>query len=230
LEVVQNSVKPSHEQPEQSAPKRRGRPPKKPQVAPPIDLESPSPPPPRFAPVQKLLSLKEKLALKGKSFKIVAKKGLEPEASTSGPPSARSTPSILKPILKSPSIASPVGWGSVNEKSPPAGNYYATSPTESSSTKNVSFAPPEALPVKKGPTVVRLVSPDSDFEESGAELSEGSASAVPVSDDSSDDDDIPAVRVSPKPLHGGGVSLRGRGGMTAKRGRRRGRPAAIKGI
>jgi hypothetical protein len=230
LEVVQNSVKPSHEQPEQSAPKRRGRPPKKPQVAPPIDLESPSPPPPRFAPVQKLLSLKEKLALKGKSFKIVAKKGLEPEASTSGPPSARSTPSILKPILKSPSIASPIGWGSVNEKSPPAGNYYATSPTESSSTKNVSFAPPEALPVKKGPTVVRLVSPDSDFEESGAELSEGSASAVPVSDDSSDDDDIPAVRVSPKPLHGGGVSLRGRGGMTAKRGRRRGRPAAIKGI
>jgi hypothetical protein len=50
---------------------------------------------------------------------------------------------------------------------------------------------------------------------------------VSVSDDSSDDDDIPAVRVSPKPLRGGGVSLRGRGGMTAKRGR--GRPAAIKG-
>lgn len=231
VEVVQNSVKPRREQPEQPAPKRRGRPPKKPQVAPPADLESLSPPPPRFAPVQKLFSLKEKLALKGKSFKIVTKKDLEPEASISGPPSARSTPSILKPILKSLSIATPVGWGSVNEKSPPAGNSYATSPTESSSTKNVSFASLEASPVKKGPTVVRLVSPESDYEESGAELSEGPVPAMSVSDDSSEDDDIPAVRVSPKPLRGGGVSLRGRGGMTAKRGRGRGRglPAAIKG-
>ena len=230
VKVVQTSLQPSHDQPEKPVAKRRGRPPKKPQAAPPLDLESPSPPPTRSAPVPKLLSLKERLALKGKSFKIVAKKGPELAASTSGPPSARSTPSILRPILKSPTIASPVGWSSVNGKSQPAGDVYANSPAESSNSKNVSFAPAPAPPAKKGPTVVRLVSPESDFEASGAERSEDDASRGSVPDDSSDDSDasIPAVRVSPKALRRGGVSLRGRGGgrggMTAKRGR----PAAIK--
>jgi hypothetical protein len=118
----------------------------------------------------------------------------------------------------------------VNGKSQPAGDVYANSPAESSNSKNVSFAPAPAPPAKKGPTVVRLVSPESDFEASGAERSEDDASRGSVPDDSSDDSDasIPAVRVSPKALRGGGVSLRGRGGgrggMTAKRGR----PAAIK--
>jgi hypothetical protein len=229
VEVLQTSFKPTHEQSEKPAPKRRGRPPKKPQAAPPIELESPSPPPPGSVPVPKLLSLKEKLALKGKSFKIVAKKPPETAASTSDPPSARSTPSTLKPILKSPLIASPVAWSSVNGKSQRARDNYASSPTESSSSKNVSFASPAAQPAKKGPTVVRLLSPDSDFEDSEAERSGHSASGGSVSDDSSDDD-ILAVRPSPKLLRGGGVSVRGRGsgsgGMTAKRGR----PAAIKSI
>jgi len=228
MKAVDTSVQPSNEGPAKPAPKRRGRPPKKHSIVPPSESLSPPPPPARAAPMPKLLSLKEKLALKGKSFKIVAK-APEPAASVSGPPSARSTPSILKPILKSPSIVSPVGWGSVNGKPQPAGSSYANSPAASSSSKNVSFVPQIEPPPKKGPTVVRLVSPESDFEDSGAEHSEDFASRGSVSDDSSDNDDasIPAMRTSTKPVRGGGVSLRGGigGGMTA----RRGRPPAVKG-
>ncbi|PMD45227.1 hypothetical protein L207DRAFT_629731 [Hyaloscypha variabilis F] len=232
VRVLQTSPKPGDDQAEKPVAKRRGRPPKRPQALP-IQPESPSPPPIRAVPVPKLLSLKEKLALKGKSFKIVAKKGPGPATSNSGPPSARSTPSILKPILKSPSITSPVGWSNFNGKLQPAGDGYASSPAESSGSKNVSFAPPPAQQAKKGPTVVRLVSPDSDFEESEEERSEDSAPGRLGSDDSSDDSDssIPAVRVSKASRGSGGVSLRGRGGvtrggMTAKRGR----PAAVKSI
>jgi len=229
VKVVGTAVQSRSEEPKQPAPKRRGRPPRQLPMAL-SELESPSPPPTRSGPTPKLLSLKEKLALKGKSFKIVAKKVPKLIATISGPPSARSTPYIIKPILKSPSIASPVGWSSVNGKSQLAGSSYRNSPAESASSKNVSFAPASAQPVKKGPTVVRLVSPDSDFEDSCPERSEDSASKRSVSDDSSDDDDasIPAVRASPKPARGG-VSLRGRGGGRGGMTARRGRPPAIKG-
>ncbi|KAE9375609.1 hypothetical protein N431DRAFT_556001 [Stipitochalara longipes BDJ] len=230
VKVLQTAFKPSDNQPDKPTAKRRGRPPKKLQAAPSIELESPSPPPTRSAPVPKLLSLKEKLALKGKSFKIVAKKRPDPAASTSGPPSARSTPSILKPILKSPSIASPVEWSSFKGKSQPAGDGYASSPAESSGSKSVSFAPPVAQPTRKRPTVVRLVSPDSDIENSEAERSEDSPPRKFGLDDSSDDSDasIPAVRVSPKTSRGGGVSLRGRGGARGSMTAKRGRPAGVK--
>ncbi|KAG4427657.1 hypothetical protein IFR05_016860 [Cadophora sp. M221] len=91
-------------------PKRRGRPPKKAVAL--VGLRSPSPAYKPAAP--KMLSLKEKLALTGKSFKIVSK----PQQSTEvpfGPSSARSTPSTMpgyammpKSILKRPSIVIPV--------------------------------------------------------------------------------------------------------------------------
>jgi hypothetical protein len=220
----------SNEEAKKPTPRRRGRPPKH-RPASPSELESPLPPPTRAGLMPKLLSLREKLALKGKSFKIVAKKASKPTPSTSGPPSAKTTPSVLKPSLKSPSITSPVEWSSINGKSQPAGSSSVNSPAESSSSKNVVFAPATTQSANNRPTVVRLLSPDSDFEDSSAERSEDSASRRLLSDHSSDDDDasIPAVRASPKPARGGGISLRGRGGVRGGMTARRGRPPAIQG-
>jgi JmjC domain, hydroxylase/Zinc-finger domain of monoamine-oxidase A repressor R1 len=214
--VVQTSTQSSLRQLEKPVAKRRGRPPKNAKAVPPLDLESPSPQPTRSATVPKLLSLKEKLALNGKSFRIVAKMGPELAASTSASLSASTTPSIPRPILMSPSIASPVGWSSGNGKPNPAGDGYARTRANSSHDKNGSFASPAAPPAKRLPTIVRLVSPDSESEGSGEELSKDDVSSESDSNDSPDDSDasIHALRVSG-----------GRRGMTPKRGR----PVAFKG-
>jgi hypothetical protein len=97
-----------------------------------------------------------------------------------------SNPSILVPLLNSPSIANPVGWSSVNGKSQLGGSSYANSPAELSKSKDVSFPSAAAQSANKGPMVIRLASPGSDFEDSGPERSEDSEYRGSVSDDSSD--------------------------------------------
>jgi hypothetical protein len=87
-------------------PKRRGRPPKQPK-----EPKAPSPSPERVAPAPRpnFLSLKEKLALKGKNIKIVASKTRKSIEKTPALPSARSTPSVAIPgpasVRNTPSIA-----------------------------------------------------------------------------------------------------------------------------
>ncbi|TVY15226.1 hypothetical protein LARI1_G005440 [Lachnellula arida] len=72
---------------EKPTPKRRGRPPKHPKAgSPSSNMANP-------APNSKMLSLREKLALKGKGFKIVAAKAHKSIEVTPGPLSARGTPS-----------------------------------------------------------------------------------------------------------------------------------------
>ncbi|KAE8452892.1 hypothetical protein EG329_013164 [Mollisiaceae sp. DMI_Dod_QoI] len=232
---------PVNQRNEASAPKRRGRPPKRRPSMMPIVSRSESPvqgeafadPPPE----PKLLSLKEKLALKGKSFKIVAAKsqlGLDAlpgsssaivskqgfsQTSSTDPTSSTNTPSMVpKSILKSPVVPSPAGWNSINSSSQAmkltAIEASAASPATVSSNKSTPAPRAPILVQKKGPTIVRLMSPDSASEKSE---SESSAS------DSSSDEDIPAYRPAPnRAIRGGGVSLPGRGrpaGMTARRGR-----------
>ncbi|KAF4631301.1 hypothetical protein G7Y89_g6829 [Cudoniella acicularis] len=219
------------------APKRRGRPPKQA----PARIRSPSPETTTPAPIPKLLSLKEKLALKGKAAKIVAAKPQTPVGGNSVAASSRSTPSIsvtipqaLKEatptdssrsktstedhVLRSPSPPSPVEWASVNKG-------YATFRTTEqprSATGPTSFklsdvrgpaaasAPSPPQPVRKGPTVVRLMSPDSESEYE-AYVSDARSASLSISiksegsgqGDSSDDSDasIPAVQ-APKQSRG----------------------------
>lgn len=208
-----------------SVPKRgRGRPPKK---KPAMDeLSSPSPPPPPARVVvelPKMLSLKEKLALKGKSAKIVSKK------SQASPTTNRPT-TVLKPILKKTSmlsIATPAGRNSVDDdyRTGSSGSSRSITPAASKPAPAKSTV---SLPQRIGrPTVVRLVSPsdDEESEEARRETEESSAD-----DSSSDDEDIPAVVVAPKltAIRGGGVNLRGRGILSGMRGRGRGRPPAVR--
>ncbi|KUJ18165.1 uncharacterized protein LY89DRAFT_732855 [Mollisia scopiformis] len=237
-------------------PKHRGRPPKsRPSVvALPPRSESPIGTEPIVifparAPAPKLLSLKERMALKGRKFKIVAPKAQSTPEFSPGPSntvttkeqwshapstttySSGSTPSLIQAsISRAPPTATPVGWHAVNGRSQAmkssAGADYSTSPATVASSKS-DRAP--TLPVEKqrvGPTVVRLMSEEPSSERS---VSDGSASEESSASDSSDTDDIPAHRPGPnKAFRGGGVSLRGRGrptGMTA----RRGKPVTIRG-
>lgn len=187
----------------------RGRPPKS---IPPPQLDSPSPPPPppplqSAAPIKQLLSLKEKLALKGKGFKIVAGSN---GASASKSPAPKSS-------MKNASAPSPVGWNSVNNGDVMLSSVSGTSTPAAASTSKSTPIPTQSAPPKlKGPTVVRLVSPDSDSDEPNHYQS---ARSKESDDCSSSDDDIPAVSMAAR---GGGVSLRGRGS-----GKPRGRPSRI---
>jgi len=89
-------------------PKRRGRPPKAAR-----EQKAPSPSPERVAPAPRpnFLSLKEKLALKGKNIKIVASKTRKSIEKTPALPSARSTPSVAIPgpanVRNTPSVSIP---------------------------------------------------------------------------------------------------------------------------
>ena len=207
-------------------PKRRGRPPKK--AVSQVVLRSPSPVEKPVAP--KMLSLKEKLAPEGKSVKIVSKPAKTIE-NGSGPSSARNTPSttprsatIPKSILKQPSIVIPMASEAAISKPAPtlssSENSPVTNPADLSSSRptSVSTARP-VLPPKPsqhtGPTVVRLMSPDSESEEDARLPSNPSGS----DDSSSDDDEIPAV-ISPKAVRGT-MAVRGRG-------RPRGRPPGVR--
>ena len=241
------------------APRRRGRPPKDAKsisatkARAPIKIlsvsQSPSSEETRPGPITKLLSLKEKLALKGRSFKIVAAKSQKPLSS--GPPSAqnvlaqaitresfespsvtpsvRSTPSVVvrsvlggSPMASSREVSvianTPEEVESRPEPSP------VTSPVRLQNGKTASIATEPAKSIRKGPTVVRLLSSEPESEPDAE-------SEASLSTDSSDDDDIPAV-LRPPSTHAG-VSMTGsgvpngtaiRGGVGIGRGRGRGRP------
>jgi hypothetical protein len=218
LQVLLPEIR-SEEELQKPSAKRRGRPPKK-GSAPPLataQLDSPSPPPARATP-QKLLSLKEKLAAKGKSFRIVASRA---QPSSSGPPNAKIS-SMTESIIENSSARSPVRWNNINKNikasfASDSGSSRTATPGDTSAGKSAS-APCSTLPKSKGPTVVRLVSPESDFEEPEPQRYTSEESDA----DDSSSDDIPAVRASATKMSRGGiVSLRGRG---SGRGRGRGRP------
>ena len=208
-------------------PKRRGRPPKK--AVSQVVLQSPSPVEKPVAP--KMLSLKEKLALEGKSVKIVSKpaktieNGSGPSSAISNPSTAPRSATIPKSILKQPSIVIPMASEAAISKPAPTLSSSENSPvtthadlSSSSKPSSVSIARP-VLPPKPsqhtGPTVVRLMSPDSESEEDARLPSNSSGS----DDSSSDDDEIPAV-ISPKAVEGT-MAVRGRG-------RPRGRPPGVR--
>ncbi|KAG0652615.1 C-module-binding factor A [Hyphodiscus hymeniophilus] len=201
-------------------PKRRGRPPKNASAT-----QTPVGTP-------KLLSLKEKLASKGKAFKIVARKpreSIESPQVTPAAPTARSTPSIVNPP-RSVADSTPLFTGKetgeasmnntttiIRKDTPEMGLEAPQAVKRSSSTTSIVKA--AMPPVKKGPTVVRLESPSDDSSASERSPSRG----LPSSDD--EDESIPAVRPSSKLVRGAG-SLRGRG-FTNGNGSgmaRRGRP------
>jgi hypothetical protein len=183
--------------------KHRRRPRRKPLS---VDLKSPLPVEEvRPTPVKKLLSLKEKLALKGKRFKIVAAKPRQAfSGSPSGPPSASNSPTIpLKSILQIPSSVNPVGWTGINDN----GNIAKSTPGVSSATQFVMLASghnnpvtastpaavqPPARPVHKGPTVIRLLSPSAEPEEGSVKSAQsGQSSWDLVSDDNDSDSSRP---------------------------------------
>lgn len=199
-----NLTNSEHEE-ETPAPKRRGRPPKK-QTPAKARSESFSPAPP----AKQMMSLKEKLAMKGKSAKIVAKDNSSP--GLSGTPNG----TVPKSILKDPSVASPASWSTSNPRpnthfasdSEPSRNVTPNGPSSSRSAPAPVPAPAPS-PVRKGPTIVRLLSPSDESDQSSHHQSEESD----ADDSSSDDEGIPAARTvaSHSAIRGGGVSLRGRG-------------------
>jgi hypothetical protein len=160
------------EKADKPVPKRRGRPPKSDAA-----VDNPSGP-------TKLLSLKEKLASKGKSFRIVAKTPRQSYAATEKPSSAKTAPVALSLESPEPEV-SYGGWSSVNGTSstaktslekapedsatPPVANPASgasqpvsapapISPSIASSVNESAQPAPVAappLPVKKGPTIMR---------------------------------------------------------------------------
>ena len=157
----------------------------------------------------RMVSLKEKLASKGRSFKIVAPKsrqslGSQVENSTAqsspaaveasqGRLTAASSPTISRISSKhgSPALSptKPFANGSTSRASAQAGEHPKHAPSA------VRLSDPS--PVKMGPTVVRLMSTDGESD---------------TSDDSdSSDDSIPAVKPPPESTTPG-VSVAGRPG------------------
>ena len=187
--LPQIRIDPMNEEPKKPTSKRRGRPPKKLSGPPPepTQLDSYSLPPARVTP-QKLLSLKEKLAAQGKTFKIVASK----RQPSSGPQSAKF--SSMPKIIKNSSAPSSVPWNSINKNAKPSvasgsGSSRIGTPADTSTSKSTPASTP-ALPKTKGPTIVRLVNPESDLDEPeperyGREESDRHDSS---------NDDVPSVR------------------------------------
>ena len=186
----------------------RGRPPK--QAPAPMAAMSPPQAP---AGTTKLLSLKEKLASKGKTFKIVAKKprqSIESPAATSTTSTVRNTPSIAIPrsVASSTPLLSPVGddaWSSVNRGPTLIRKDSSEAPqvVELSKGNSSMSSRPVEQPVREGSTVVRLESPNDE-----SYSSERSVSPDPSSNDD-DDESIPAVRPSPT-KYSRGMARRGR--------------------
>ncbi len=202
---------------------KRGRErPRKKKSLPPVQLESPSPPHPGRPPIQKLLSLKEKLALEGKSFKIRGPKQ-KSIGSTVTPNSEHASPPVA--ILDSMSVASPAGQNSVDFSNRQESSFEPSPDLAPSRGPNTSISIPSEQPikkeqasdsmlpgpaaplVKKGLTVVRLLSPSPEYDHLNP--------SMPLydynSDSSSDDDeDILAVIAPPKAAQRGRFSLRDR--------------------
>lgn len=208
--------------------KRRGRPPKKQPAAESPDV-SPSLSPARSPPSSKMLSLKERLALKGKSVKIVASKAQQAVSSaqstpvSAGPVNGRTTPSEINsassaedkmpPAHSSPSVTlpSPKATESRSAISPSSG------PSRSITTRLSNSAEPAAEIIKQSVTVVRVQSPESKKPQPQIKkgptvvrlgsFDEDSASERSYSDDASssdDDEGIPAVKPMPAISRGRG--------------------------
>ncbi|KAI9055823.1 hypothetical protein LZ554_000763 [Drepanopeziza brunnea f. sp. 'monogermtubi'] len=214
--------------------KRRGRPPKK--TLPQTDLRSPSPATPA---APKMLSMKERMALKGKTFKIVGGKQKARVEIPSGFSASRNTPATMpKSILKQPSIVIPTSSNAGGYRSQPAQNSTENSPATTPavilsskrtyiSTSGPSNPVPEQAsapspPVRKGPTVVRLIGPDSESEED--DMNSSVSERSPSEDESSSDAEIPA-KILPKATRGTAV-VRGR--PAANAARRGGRPSGVR--
>jgi hypothetical protein len=201
---------------EKALPKRRGRPPLKRGIASDKSEEMPTkrrgrpskkliaPSPTQFEPIlelppAKLLSLKEKLALQGKSFKIVAAKSRRLNGAILSDPTSLEAISISESISRKVSVASPSGRDTVNE----AKLVVASDPMPSKNVVRVGSSPTKITPIpdldptpeKKGPTVVRLSSPYLDFEESANPQFE----AFYADFSSSDDDGGEGISISRNP-------------------------------
>ncbi|CAG8979365.1 hypothetical protein HYALB_00002491 [Hymenoscyphus albidus] len=186
-------------------------------------------------PAQKFLSLKEKLALKGKSAKIVTHKGRTSNSKTPGFESSKSTSTVSPQLLRSPTPDCSMEWegedAKIASRSTESATVSSTTPAPVSSKYRDMMgdysSPPvsrtsKVSPAKKGPTIVRLQSSEAESEPYISDEEDEVESEV---EDSASDSNasIPAVRASPKKsLRGGGVALRGRGGILGGRGR--GRP------
>jgi hypothetical protein len=239
------------------APKRRGRPPKN-KKAPPADQPQRQiavaidiPPSSMGLSTQDLsgLSLKERMALKGKKIKITARSGASKGSGTSSPASrpnssakmsrpftaANSSPDAdedFDPNAEEESLSSPSRAAAT-----PA--VEASSPAHSS-THSLTRSPTPSRPSPAGPTVIRAedklarptiirlgdLSDESDLDSgstaSGSEVQEDGVSDAESSSDG-DDDDIPPQKAAP--IRGTATRGRGRGRPrgTAVRGRGRGR-------
>ena len=200
---------------QKTPPKRRGRPPKNASDGGPALF-----PPQVPSGTMKLVSLKEKLASKGKSFKIVAKKvreSIESPLVTSTAHTARSTPSIVisgsathfVPLLSPEGVPEPSVDHSMTftRKESHETNPEAPHDVKASVENSSLSSKPVVKPIKKSQTVVRLESPSGDSY--GSEMF--ASSDLPSSSDDDEDECIPAVRLSSPKLFRGRGSSRGRG-------------------
>ncbi|KAG9236391.1 hypothetical protein BJ875DRAFT_456568 [Amylocarpus encephaloides] len=152
----------------------------------------------------KMLSLKEKLALKGKAVKIVASKSRTSISKVPRVIKESHASSADQTVIRSPS---PVGSNEWNDDPKSATTLSSAAPGLSDGNKTALSQTPAAPPKPAAPTVVRLNGPSND------DISDTSMPAEPsdVDSDSDSDESIPAVRATPKPNLGGPALSRGHG-------------------
>jgi hypothetical protein len=205
---TEEEQQPIREQP----PKRRGRPPKQT-----LTQANATSTPEASARTTRLLSLKEKLASKGKVFKIVREtpqESTESPAVTPAAPTSRRTPSIViaRSVAKSTPLLNPGGPANLSSlvvveiiRKDSADNIAEACQVVRLLDSDPSIlARPAEQPVKKVPTVVRLESPSDSYS---SESSRPRDSLLSSDDD--DDESIPAVRPAPLKAVRGGQSLSG---------------------
>ncbi|ENH72809.1 hypothetical protein FOC1_g10009544 [Fusarium oxysporum f. sp. cubense race 1] len=189
-------------------PRRRGRPRKSEGVDNGSTRDSVSPPPPKSGNGgTQFMSMAERMALKGKKFKIGKRKSTTASANVTAAQSGASTPAqtFKTPltVMDEPTAEEPKEAArSLSQHSEYLGN---RSPFQSSAHDESSRSPSPPPPVRRPPqpTVVRIGDTDSEADMSDSVSASGS--------DSGSDGDIPARRVA------------GRGGRGVGRGRGRGR-------
>ncbi|EMT73102.1 hypothetical protein FOC4_g10004465 [Fusarium odoratissimum] len=189
-------------------PRRRGRPRKSEGVDNGSTRDSVSPPPPKSGNGgTQLMSMAERMAHKGKKFKIGKRKSTTASANVTTAQSGASTPAptFKAPlaVMDEPTAEEPKEAArSLSQHSEYLGN---RSPSQSSAHDESSRSPSPPPPVRRPPqpTVVRIGDTDSEADMSDSVSASGS--------DSGSDGDIPARRGA------------GRGGRGVGRGRGRGR-------
>ncbi|KAF4342581.1 hypothetical protein FBEOM_3499 [Fusarium beomiforme] len=173
--------------------------------------DSVSPPPPKSGGGgTQLMSMAERMALKGKKFKIGKRKSTTASANATAAQSGASTPAqkVNAPTAVMDEPAANEQKEATRSPSPPSEYVGHKSSSLFSAHHESSRLPSPPPPTRRPlqPTVVRIGDTDSEAEMSGSVSVSGS--------DSGSDGDIPARR---------GASRGGRGGGRG-RGRRRGRP------